>query len=467
MTHWQVGPYVLSGDGVLRLGGGVVSSSPLQRRLLLCFVRHAGQLIERPLLLHEVWGHEKVSDVSVARAVHSLRQLLARGPLGSHVIRTSYGSGYVFTAPVSPIAPAMPEAIDQSISTPSSLALEYYFEARAASRHFDPLQLERSRQLLQRSLQASPNFREAILFLVSVHLDRGRWGLVDTGTAGAMVEALLHQAEQLGSPSVDLLALRAETTSLLHWQPVSVDKAFGGWLPQQLSYGPPLLAWVRHLLARGRAEEGMRLLEPKLDASLPMGWFLAAQLIFQLGQVDAAMEMLRGQLRIDGSLPCTHLFLSVLQAHVGDRAASLRSLAHCRLGSRPFQGFQAGIALALAMAGEIPQAEALLAQAKGVRRPPLTMLSVWALTAIVLGQRELADNFFTQAVQERCFQAPFLAQSPLLEPYAGEACVQAFRERMARAFPASVDDSLDQRIPLSAVPDKAIRSSGFPSAKTS
>jgi DNA-binding winged helix-turn-helix (wHTH) protein len=100
VSSWQVGPYRLNHDGILTLGGVAIPLSPLQGRLLLCFVRHAGQLIERGQLMEEVWGHRRVSDVSLARAVHSLRQVLDRGPLGGRVISTSYGSGYVFSGPV-------------------------------------------------------------------------------------------------------------------------------------------------------------------------------------------------------------------------------------------------------------------------------------------------------------------------------------------------------------------------------
>ena len=264
MTSWQVGPYVLSDDGVLRLGGVVITLSPLQRKLFLCFVCHAGQLIKRSQLTDEVWGHSKVSDVSLARAVHSLRQVLDQGPLGGRVITTTYGSGYVFCAPVATIQ-APPGAVVSDISTPSPLALEYYLEARVASRQLDPFQLKRARKLLQLALQTSPNFSEANLFLIFLHLNCCRWGLEDTQATGATVEQLLNRAEQLNTPAEDLLPLRAEAISLLHWQPTVVDETFGRWLPHQLGYGFPLLSWVRHLLASGRAQEGLALLEPHLD----------------------------------------------------------------------------------------------------------------------------------------------------------------------------------------------------------
>jgi DNA-binding winged helix-turn-helix (wHTH) protein len=430
VTTWQVGPYVLSSDGVLRMGGVLIPLSPLQRKLLLCFVRHAGKLIERPQLLQEVWGHTNVSDVSLARAVHSLRQVFDQGPLGSRVISTSYGSGYVFSAPVLEVQDQS-ERFAGEISTPSPLALEYYLEARVAFRHLDPLRLARCRTLLERSLQTSPTFSEAILFLVAVHLNGCRWGLEDSLSAGAAVEQLLNQAEQLNAPPEDLLPLRAETISLLHWQPKVVDDTFGNWLPQQLGYGFPLLSWVRHLLACGRAQDGLDLLEPHLDGSLPMGWTLAAHLTFQQGQTKAAIEMLHGQLRIDGSLPASQLLLAMLQAHSGDRAAALRSLS-------PFgnmgQSFQAVIAYVLARSGEGPRAEALMQQAKAPKGGFLGMASLWGLNALLLGHQERAEHFFHQAVQHRCYQAPFLAQSPLLDPFGHEPSVVSFRQQMACHF---------------------------------
>ncbi|MFM7170654.1 MAG: winged helix-turn-helix domain-containing protein [Cyanobium sp.] len=444
MSHWQVGPYLLSQDGVLRLGTQVVPLSPLQRKLLHAFVRRPGQLIERTQLFEEVWGHGKVSDVSLARAVHSLRQVFDRGPLGSSVISTTYGSGYVFSAPVVAVSPAKEATSTNSISSPSPLALEYYFEARVASRHFDPQQLERAHDMLQLCLQQSPAFCEAVLALVSMQLNRCRWGLLESQAVGAEVEALLHRAEQLDSAPATLFALRAETISLLHWQPKQVDATFGPWLPEQLGYGEPLLSWVRHLMACGRAEEGLLLLQPHLDGVLPMGWTLAAQLTFQLGHIKAAVEMLHGQLRIDGFLPSTHLFLAVLHAHAGERAASMESLSQCTSQGAPFHGFQAAVAYVLARVGHAARAESLLHQAKvSGKGQAVGMASLWGLTAIVLGHRDMAAHFFQMALQKRCYQAPFLVRSPLLAPYGQEDVVAEFMNQMAEHFPGIGNSSLE------------------------
>jgi DNA-binding winged helix-turn-helix (wHTH) protein len=436
VTHWQVGPYLFSSDGILRLGSLVIPLSPLQRKLLFCFVRHEGQLIERAQLFEEVWGHSNVSDVSLARAVHSLRQVFEKGPLGSGVISTTYGSGYVFSAPVQTVCEKAAEPHGEAFSAPSPLALEYYLEARVSSRHFDPIQLGRSQELLQRCLETSPTFLEAILFLVSVQLNRCRWGLLESQMVGTEVEGLLHRAEQLGAAAEDILPLRAEILSLLHWQPTLVEDTFGSWLPARLGYGIPMLSWVRHLLACGRAREGLSLLEPQLDGVLPMGWTLAAQLTFQLGETEAAMEMLRGQIRIDGSLPSSHLLLAVLQAFSGDRSAALTSLERCHQPGLPFHGFQAAVGYVLARVGETKRAEALLHRASVQKGQPPGMASLWGLSALVLGQESQADHFFQRAIAQRCYQAPFVARSPLLAPYEGAPAVKTFREQMAAFFPA-------------------------------
>lgn len=215
-----------------------------------------------------------------------------------------------------------------------------------------------------------------------------------------------------------------------------MQRTFGPWLPDQLGHGEPLLSWVRHLMACGRAEEGLLLLQPHLDGVLPMGWTLAAQLTFQLGHTKAAVEMLHGQLRIDGFLPSTHLFLAVLHAHAGERAASMESLSQCHPQGAPFQGFQAAVAYVLARVGHAARAESLLHEAKVCGKGQVVgMASLWGLTAIVLGHRDMAAHFFQMALQKRCYQAPFLVGSPLLAPYGQDDVVAEFVKQVAQHFP--------------------------------
>jgi DNA-binding winged helix-turn-helix (wHTH) protein len=146
-TGWRLGPYSLSDDGMLMLGDSLVSLSPLQRRLLQCFVRHNRTLLSKEQLIREGWGHEYVSEVSLARAVHSLRRMFAQGPLGSQLIRTVGGSGYILEASVREIDPpgAYPSTLEDAF-------MESEFKFSEFDEQDDSSQLPVSRQQQRRNL---------------------------------------------------------------------------------------------------------------------------------------------------------------------------------------------------------------------------------------------------------------------------------------------------------------------------
>jgi DNA-binding winged helix-turn-helix (wHTH) protein len=75
----------------------------MQRRLLICFCRHPRQVLSKQFLMDEVWGHQEVSVVSLARTVHGLRRKLVESELPDDLIRNIYSEGYLFTLPVETI----------------------------------------------------------------------------------------------------------------------------------------------------------------------------------------------------------------------------------------------------------------------------------------------------------------------------------------------------------------------------
>jgi DNA-binding winged helix-turn-helix (wHTH) protein len=105
MTSYQFGPYCLSGDLTLWCHGRLVPLAPMQRRLLACLCQQGGRVISKTDLIQKVWGHSKATDISLARTIHGLRRKLASTDLGSDLIQTVYGHGYVFTQPVQTLPP--------------------------------------------------------------------------------------------------------------------------------------------------------------------------------------------------------------------------------------------------------------------------------------------------------------------------------------------------------------------------
>jgi DNA-binding winged helix-turn-helix (wHTH) protein/tetratricopeptide (TPR) repeat protein len=433
---WSIGPYWMDADGHLSLGTSSVPLSPLQRRLLLALVRHAGQVLEKENLLQEVWGHTQVSDVSLARAVHGLRRILDNGPLGSRVIRTIYGSGYRFDGPVSQLsAKATPGSEPETSGFPSAQSLGHFVEGLVQVRHRNPRQLPNAAEHFRRCLTSSPGFAPAQVQLAATLLAQYQLGQATAAAIEAEVERLLRQAEAASSVTDEARALRMEVLTLLHWQPQLAEESFGAWLPQQLPPGPSCHGWVRHLLATGRPEEALALVEPELIDDNPSGWFLAGLSQLQMGRLDGAIATLRQPLRLDSNLAAPRWLLALSLAQANRSKEALQELAQCRLAEPQPNSHQAAAALVLALSGEGERAAGLLGAAlRSSGAEPLAMTSFWGLVAVSLGEDAAAARLLERAIQERCGLAPLVWQWSGLDRLGDSAALRAFRAGMALQF---------------------------------
>ncbi len=434
---WSFGPYSLDGEGHLWLGPSPIHLAPLQRRLLLALVRRKGQVLSRDLLLQEVWGHDHVSEVSISRTVHGLRRTLAAGPLGPGVIRTIYGGGYRLEVPVHPQDPergGTREGAEGGAGFPTAQTLGTYVEGLVWVRQRDPRQLARAEGFLRRCVAMAPGFTPALLQLGATQLAQYQWGLVPAPSLEPGLEVLLKQAEASGQMATEVMALRVEVLSLLHWQPDLAEARFASWLPGELANSKASHAWVRHLLATGRAAEAIQLLEPQLASDCPEGWLLTAMGWWMEGEHGKAIACLQKQLQIDGHLVAPQLFLALVLADGGQPAEALKQLEASTLSANPHDPLQALAALCLALCGRGGQANALLKAGLAQGNADLPMTSVWGLAAVAMGEEETASTLLERALQFRCGLAPFLQRFPGLPRMGESAALSRFRSGMTNHF---------------------------------
>ena len=77
--------------------GGPVHLTPLEFRLLECFVRQAGMIVRQAQLLREVWGPTRDADVRALRVcMKNLREKLEPDPRRPRYFLTEVGLGYRF-----------------------------------------------------------------------------------------------------------------------------------------------------------------------------------------------------------------------------------------------------------------------------------------------------------------------------------------------------------------------------------
>ncbi|MEB3324090.1 MAG: winged helix-turn-helix domain-containing protein [Cyanobacteriota bacterium] len=434
-VSWTFGPYSLSEDGNLRIGPTAIHLPPLQRRLLVALVRQNGQVLSRELLLEEVWGHTKVSEVSISRTVHGLRRIFTDGPLGPSVIRTIYGGGYRLDVPIRPvdadkaiIGPLHPGGF------PTAHTLSAFVEGLVWVRQRDPRLLPKAEHHLRRCLLNAPDFTPAMVVLASTRLAQYQWGLLRAENIESELELLLQRAEDSGDMAAEVLALRVEVLSLMHWQPDLAEGRFAAWLPDQLPAGAPLHSWVRHLVATGRAAEALNLLEPHLNAENPDGWMLTAVASWFHGEHEKAIRYLREQLSIDASLAGARLILAHVLADGGRPTEALRELEILAIPADAPTGLEAFTALVLALCGKTSQASAALRRALADGTQAGVMTSMWGLTALALGDEAAAANLLELAVRNRCGLAPFVRHLPWLRLHAGSPALARFQAAMKNRF---------------------------------
>jgi DNA-binding winged helix-turn-helix (wHTH) protein/tetratricopeptide (TPR) repeat protein len=434
-TSWTFGPYSLDGEGNLRIGPTAIHLPPLQRHLLLALVRQNGQVLSRDTLLQELWGHTQVSEVSISRTVHGLRRVFMDGPLGASVIRTIYGGGYRLDVPVRAME-ADPVATCPVCSGgfPAAHTLSAFVEGMVWVRQRDPRLLPRAERHLRHCLNDAPDFTPARIALVATRLARYQWGLIQASAIENELEVLLREAEHSGSMASEVLALRVEVLSLLHWQPDLAEARFAQWLPAQLPEGPPLHSWARHLVATGRAAEALLLLEPHLNGDNPDGWLLTAVASWFLGDHEKAIRHLREQLSIDSSLAGARLLLALVLADGERPAEALRELEASAIPADPVNGLQAFTALILALCGKSAAATVLLQGARDDAQQATIMTSLWGLTALVLGQEKCAARLLEEAVINRCGLAPFVRHLPSLRRHEDSPALAGFKEAMTNRF---------------------------------
>ena len=88
-------------EGVLRKGRETVPLTPKAFDTLVVLLEHRGRVVEKEILLNEVWADTFVEETTLAQNIFTLRKALGTFEDGRPVIETVPRRGYKFVAPVS------------------------------------------------------------------------------------------------------------------------------------------------------------------------------------------------------------------------------------------------------------------------------------------------------------------------------------------------------------------------------
>src|SRR5262245_9851076 len=111
---YHFGPYQLDAQrGELCRASHPVEIEPKVFDVLVYLLEHRDRIVTKDELLEHCWAGTFVSDAALTRCLAKVRKVIELEPTGSPVIRTSYGRGYRFVAPVTvlphdPVLPGLP-----------------------------------------------------------------------------------------------------------------------------------------------------------------------------------------------------------------------------------------------------------------------------------------------------------------------------------------------------------------------
>jgi DNA-binding winged helix-turn-helix (wHTH) protein len=414
---WRIGSHELRSDGSFWHGSDYVALSPLQRSLLLCFCRHAGQLIQREQLALEVWQSVDVSDQSLARAVHNLRRTLEKCGIGGDRINTIYGSGFIFTAEVSPQQHAAPMAVPVHRQA-ARLAHEHLLEGLTLIAQRHPAGLHGAMDHVRQAIALNPHHPSARLELGWLLLARGLWGLAPSATCAQEIQQLLQTIPPVGEESQDQERTRLALDSLALLNGPGGDRGQPIELQPEAERGETLWSLARQALLQGEPQQALKLLTPHLDPRLPGGWFLAAVAHLQQGNPDAALTDLHQLQSLRPQCTTTPLALAVVLAHTNRPVTALQQLSLAGWPENP--GLSQGplspwAAYVLARSDQTEAARQVLGNAD--LAPATSGASAWALVALALNDTPTIQAWCQRAHQDPCPLAPYLLQSALMAPY--------------------------------------------------
>ncbi|HEV7472827.1 MAG TPA: winged helix-turn-helix domain-containing protein [Pyrinomonadaceae bacterium] len=139
---YHFGPFSLdAGERVLLREGRLVPLPAKAVSTLLVLVRMSGHVVEKDVLMNEIWPAEDVEEGNLAQHVFMLRKALGENGSGRKYIETVPRRGYRFleavrvndgASPINEIPPTVPRdrpAVSQAVIKPLSLAVLPFFDA--------------------------------------------------------------------------------------------------------------------------------------------------------------------------------------------------------------------------------------------------------------------------------------------------------------------------------------------------
>ncbi len=395
-----------------------------------------GQLVTKDEILQRVWQDEEISDSSLTRCIHDLRQRLQVDRPGHKYIQTLYGRGYRINARVDVTDPPSASSLLQpnprlwQAAQTQPRVYEAYLEARYLFRQRNAQRLQRAIALYQQALGWDPAYAPAYVGLADCYGCLVSWSALPLSQGKPLIIAALAQAAALDPQTPGLKVMQAAMMSALDWQFTEAEALFQTALNNSVNDGESLLFYARHLIASGQAREAVKVMERVvvLDPLSPLTHGFHSFVLHFAGQGAASVAAAHRSLELDADGVAALAYLCLVAATQGDLATALPAGEQVVKLVPDLPLARAIYAYAGARAGRIREVEPIIERALAPEE--LSCRSFVAPVAAALGDGERVGAILDQSWRDRCLWLPIICRDPRLNPVRNHPAVSQWLRRV-------------------------------------
>ena len=383
-------------DRMLLCDGRRVPLPPKVLQTLLILVRNRGHIVEKTLLLQQVWPDDFVEEGNLAQHIFTLRKVLGDSTDDPQFIETVPGRGYRFVAAVDSNhnthnLPATKPEVRQPPSGELDGAHKHYLRGRFFWSKCSKESLEKSLDCFQQALALEPGYAAAYAGLADSYfrLSTSYWPPKDAYPKA--MEAVL-KALELDETLAEAHAVLGIIKTRCDWDWIAARKAFERAIEINPDY-PTAHQWYGNYLdSLGRFEDALREKNRALELD-PLSLSIHVSLgttYWMMGKAPEAMGKIYEALEMDKNFLPAVLQLGFVNELSGNISQSIENLEHA-LEMDDSPTIQGCLGRAYALAGLREKAEAMInsLKAQSARR----YVSAYVLSLITQALESADDTF--------------------------------------------------------------------------
>jgi DNA-binding winged helix-turn-helix (wHTH) protein/predicted negative regulator of RcsB-dependent stress response len=420
-SRYQFGPFSLDADERVLLREGRLVPLPAKAvSTLLVLVRMSGHVVEKDVLMNEVWPDEIVEENNLAQNVFILRRALGETDLSKY-IETVPRRGYRFlgavqeiTAPVS-VSPTKPknqatdrqeqaiveEAAPGRSNTESSAANRAYLKGRYYWSKFTQASLEQAIVCFKQAVDLDPSYARAYVGIADSYIRLGATHVSPTQVAAKAKEAV-STALRLDEDLAEAYASLGKFKMDYEWDWDGAGQQLRLALELNPRYATAHLWYGTYLESVGRLDEALVEKTRALEfdpVSLHVNISIASTL-WLMRRADEAIVRIQETLEMDENFVPAHVLLGFVKELKRDFSGSMTTLEKAR-GLDDSLFVLAYLGRAYAIAGREAKARKIVAELEQESRKRYVSPYSIALIMEGLGEIDLALAWLEKASAAR------------------------------------------------------------------